>query len=191
MTRHASFWDRRRAAVQAEEEQARARAEIETIEAAQADKTDEELLAELGLPDPDTLISGDDFKAFMVKTVPAHLRRRALRRLWVSKPVLACLDDLVDYADDYTQAAAVTDFTTSYTVGKGLRRHVEDIARKAAESLIDSPAPQAEPEPAAEPEEPADTVLMAEAEPQTETVEDVAPQTAPRRMTFRFEEQGA
>ena len=52
------------------------------------DETDEELLARLGLPDPETLVKGDDFSRFMSTAVPEHLRRRALRRLWRSNPTL-------------------------------------------------------------------------------------------------------
>ena len=37
---------------------------------------------------------GDDFSGFMARNVPDHLRRRALRKLWVSNPVLANLDGL-------------------------------------------------------------------------------------------------
>lgn len=193
MTRHSSFWDRRRAAVRAEEETARRAAQAEADAAHQealAEKTDAELLAEFDLPDPETLKAGDDFTAFMVKAVPEHLRRRALRKLWVSKPVLACLDDLVDYADDYTQASAVTSFSTSYEVGKGLRRHIEDVAKKAL-AIADDKAPEeidtapAEDTPAAP--EPEQDHIVAEADPQDDT-ETALP---PRRMAFRFEEHSA
>ena len=146
MTRAATFWDRRRAAVQAEEvaSQQKVGAEADVLQAAeQAEKTDTELLAEFNLPDPDTLKAGDDFSVFMAKSVPTHLRQRALRKLWVSNPVLACLDDLVDYADDYTQASARTCFETSYQVGKGLRRHVEEVMRANAATEVDEMAESA------------------------------------------------
>jgi len=193
MTRHASFWDRRRAAVRAEEDTVRRAAEAETEAAHQAtlaEKTDAELLAEFDLPDPDTLKAGDDFTAFMAKAIPEHLRRRALRKLWVSKPVLACLDDLVDYADDYTQASAVTSFSTSYEVGKGLRRHIEDVAKKAL-AVEDKTAPEqidtapVEDAPAAP--EPEHDQIMAETDPQ----DDAETALPPRRMAFRFEEHSA
>ena len=91
---------------------------------------DEELLAELGLPDPDVLKAGDDFSAFMSKSVPARLRNRALRKLWVSNPVLANLDDLVDYAEDFRSAGLTGEvIQTTYQVGKGLMKHVEALAR--------------------------------------------------------------
>ncbi|APX90498.1 hypothetical protein BV394_12815 [Brevirhabdus pacifica] len=139
MSARGNFWSRRKAAVRAEE-QAAARAEQELrearelaeLESTQAEKTDEELLEELGLPDPDTLGKGADFAAFMARSVPDRLRRRALRRLWLSDPVLANLDDLVDYADDYTDAATcVENLQTAYQVGRGMTRHVEAMEAKA------------------------------------------------------------
>lgn len=199
MTRHSSFWDRRRAAVRAEKETAHRAREAEADaaqQAALAEKTDAELLAEFDLPDPETLKAGDDFIAFMARAVPDHLRRRALRKLWVSNPVLACLDDLVDYADDYTQASAVTAFTTTYEIGKGLRRHAEDVAKKAlalesdqrVPEKIDA-APAAETPAAPEPRQDA-AIAVAETDPQDmqDNQETALP---PRRMAFRFEESTA
>ncbi len=194
MTRHTSFWDRRRAAVRAEEESERRAAEEQCAaddQAILAEKSDAELLAEFDLPDPDTLKAGDDFTAFMGRAIPEHLRRRALRKLWVSNPVLACLDDLVDYADDYTQASAVTSFSTSYEVGKGLRRHIEDVAKKALDLTAEQGEDEIEierenePEDAPEIEQPQDETPMIAL---VETAPDDTPVTA-RRMTFRFEEQ--
>jgi hypothetical protein len=117
-----TFWTRRKAAVQAEadaEVQAARRAaqvtEAKALDVAQAEMTEADLLESLGLPDPDTLTKGDDFTAFMARAVPEHLRRRALRKLWVSNPVLANLDGLVDHGEDYTDAATVMpDMKTAY-----------------------------------------------------------------------------
>ncbi len=95
------------------------------------DKTDAEILDELGLPDPDILVKGDDFAAFLRASVPARLRNRALRRLWVSDPVLANLDGLNDYEQDFTDAATVMPgLKTAYQVGRGLLR--EEFERAAA-----------------------------------------------------------
>lgn len=133
MTAQQSFWSRRKQAVEAEarqDAQARRAAQEAEVLAAQEQKTDEELLAELDLPDPDSLKAGDDFSAFMSKSVPTRLRNRALRKLWVSNPVLANLDDLVDYAEDFRNAGLTGEvLRTSYQVGKGLMKHVEELAR--------------------------------------------------------------
>ncbi|MDX2482740.1 MAG: DUF3306 domain-containing protein [Pseudodonghicola sp.] len=146
------FWSRRRAAVRAEAEAeatARLAAEQAGVEAeragAEADRPDEDLLRDLGLPDPDTLESGDDFSAFMQQAVPERLRRRALRRLWTSNPVLANLDGLTDYSDDFTDAAMVVpDMRTAYEVGRGMYEHVrtlvQDATAEAAEADPTIPA---------------------------------------------------
>ncbi len=134
MTRDTSFWDRRRAAVRAEAEAEtaakQAALEVEQQQAL-AERSDEEILTDLGLPDPDTLAKGDDFAAFMAKAVPEHIRKRALRKLWRSNPVLACLDGLNDYDDDYLIGSyGNAPIQTSYEVGKGLLEHVLEMGRQ-------------------------------------------------------------
>ncbi|EAQ26376.1 hypothetical protein ROS217_14406 [Roseovarius sp. 217] len=195
------FWSRRKAQVEAEaREEARA-ADVQDLAAREvelAEKTDEELCEELGLPDPDTLQLGDDFRAFMGKAVPERLRRRALRRLWVSNPVLANIDGLVDYAEDYTDSAMVVpDMKTAYQVGKGMLAHVEEMARQA-EALTNPPVAEEEvAEVEVDVEEPEAEVALAEAAP-ADVASDVAdeaeeasdPFAAPRRrMRFQFENQ--
>ena len=134
-----SSWSRRRAAVAAEEAALKREAEDAVVaeqQAELAEKTDAEILEELGLPDPDALVMGDDFKAFMVKTVPQHLRKRALRSLWRSNPVLACVDGLNDYDDDYlTGSTGQGVIKTGYQVGKGMMYHLLEMERQAA-SLV-------------------------------------------------------
>jgi hypothetical protein len=187
-----SFWDRRRAAVQAEataEQRARDQHEAAEAESALEEQSDDEILAQLNLPDPDNLSMGDDFKAFMVKGVPTRLRNRALRSLWRSNPVLACVDGLNDYDGDYlTGSTGNGALATTYQVGKGLLAHVQDVARKA--EAAKSPR-IIEEEPSPEPEV---TVAAAAPAPATEptpeaTEDDTTP--TPRRMRFRFDEARA
>ncbi|MFY0691027.1 MAG: DUF3306 domain-containing protein [Paracoccaceae bacterium] len=147
MSGEGNFWSRRRAAVEAEAEAeaaaVAARAEAEEARSLE-EKTDEELLAELDLPDPDTLEEGDDFSAFMSKAVPDRLRRRALRRLWTTNPVLANVDGLVDYGQDFTDSAMVVEnLQTAYQVGKGMMRHVLEMERQAAEAAAEEAAEEA------------------------------------------------
>ena len=97
------------------------------------ERSEAETLAALGLPDPDAMGAGDDFAAFMSRAVPAALRRRALRRLWGSRPVLANLDRLVDYDDDYTGGGVpMGSLRTAYTVGRGLLDRAERLAEADA-----------------------------------------------------------
>ncbi|MEM9249463.1 MAG: DUF3306 domain-containing protein [Pseudomonadota bacterium] len=131
------FWSRRRAAVAAEtqaDRRAEEQAQDAEARAALEEKSDAEILDALGLQDPDTLAHGDDFSAFLRSEVPDRLRRRALRRLWRSNPVLANLDSLVDYGEDFTDAATVVEnMQTAYRVGKGMLAHIEAQLEAASE----------------------------------------------------------
>ncbi len=182
MTR--DFWARRKAAVQAEaeaEKRAEAAAEAAEREQALEEKSDEEILAELELPDPDTLEEGDDFKVFLRDVVPARIRTRALRRLWRLNPILANVDGLVDYGEDFTDSAMVVEgMQTAYQVGKGMTKHVEELARQAAEKekaqqIADAPE-DAEPEVALAPDDAQDAEpALAEADVEAEDVLGTAP----------------
>lgn len=198
MTAQSSFWARRKAAVEAEE-LAEARAAEEAVRAeALAEKDDAEILDEMGLPVPEDMQQGDDFAAFMSRDVPEHLRRQALRTLWRSNPVLACVDGLNEYDDDYRAAMLLSEpIKTAYQVGQGMKSHIDEMARQAEaaeadeteeqiaqsdETLeapdveIDAAAPLTEEMPAAEAAGNEGTALIDEETPM------------PRRMRFRFEE---
>ncbi len=142
MTSATDFWSRRKAGVRAEEEAELAIAESSQREAELQQletKTDGEILEELNLPDPEELQIGDDFKAFMSKAVPERIRRRALRKLWLSNPALANLDGLIEYGEDYTDSATVVEnLQTAYQVGKGMLKHIEALAKSDDEA--ESPA---------------------------------------------------
>jgi hypothetical protein len=211
-----SFWERRKAAVEAEaraerdalaEADAKARAaELEKLE-------DEAALAELGLPDPSTLGPGDDFAAFMRAGVPERFKRMALRRLWRSNPVLACVDGLNDYDDDYRQQALGQVVKTAYQVGKGMMAHVDEMKRQAlaaeqgeasepAEGAGHDAAPDTLPDAEqagceaapAQPPEAADPVRAVAShvasEPAASDSQDAVPPHA-RRMRFDFDEERA
>ncbi len=206
MNTRSDFWSRRKAQV-AEE----ALAEAEEIEAAKVaeehavleEKTDDEVLEELGLPDPDTMRKGDDFSAFMSKAVPDRIRRRALRKLWLSNPALANLDGLLDYGEDFTDKAKVIEnLQTAYQVGKGMLAHVEELARQAEAKEHDAEEPDAvvadsetsEDEEPVEDAEPVAATEIPEQAPVPQTFEEKEPDEmayapAPRRrMHFSFED---
>ena len=209
MSRAENFWSRRKARVlQEEAKEARA---IEARQQAEREheleaRSDDEILQELGLPDPDTLEPGDDFGAFMARAVPERLRRRALRRLWRSNSALANLDGLVDYGEDYTNSATVIEnMQTVYKVGQGMVTRIEELAAE------DTPEAEFEAEitqSVAAPQEPAEAVAEAQAEPEEPPqISDDAPAKAAasvepadheplatampprRRMQFHFQDQ--
>ena len=196
------FWSRRKAAVAAEEAQDAAqvqeRARAETVAELEA-KTDEEILDELGLPDPTTLKPGDDFAAFLKDAVPDRIKKVALRKLWTSNPILANVDGLLDYGEDFTDAAVGAGVVeTTYQVGKGMLAHVQEMARQAEEAARkalegdDEEANEAldevsEIDPAEDDQEPAavaDEVYVQPEHPADEQPHDPAPKL--RKMTFQF-----
>ena len=202
MSGEQDFWARRKAKVEAEtlaEQAAVEQLVLAEQNAVLEEKTDAELLEELDLPDPDTLVMGDDFSVFMSKTVPDRIRRRALRILWRSNPVLANVDMLVDYGEDFTDAAmAVENIQTAYQVGKGMLKHVQEMARQAEER--ENPT---EPEVLEEEVEDEAETLMAVSEYDAESAEAVEfyaeleeeqvdlLSPSPRRMKFVNEENAA
>ncbi len=192
MTQARDFWSRRKAAVQAETEAEALAAEEQFITTRQTEleeKSDAEILSEFDLPDPDTLQAGDDVSGFMAKAVPDRLRRRALRRLWRLNPVLANVDGLVDYGEDYTDAACVIEnIQTAYQVGKGMLAHVEALAAKAEVSEAETEADM--PEAIESGEEPINAVEPEPESPQMaemEEPEEIELTPTPRRMKFEFE----
>ncbi|MGE0846786.1 MAG: DUF3306 domain-containing protein [Flavobacteriaceae bacterium] len=83
--------------------------------------------------DVDTLDKDSDFTVFMEKGVPALVQQAALRKLWTSDPVLACLDGLNDYEDmEFTYGMANTAGATSWKLGRGFQTE-EDLERAARE----------------------------------------------------------
>ncbi len=131
------MWSARKVAVKAEAE-----AESKAFEAAivardrdaMAEKPDAEILQELALKNPDDMVAGDDFAAFMKAAVPEHLRKRALRKLWLSDPALANLDNLLDYGEDFAAEAKLGAVVkTAYQVGKGILSDIDEVAAQSDE----------------------------------------------------------
>lgn len=185
------FWTRRREAVAAE-----TRADTEAHEAAARAQTeaelearsDEDLLAELNLPDPDTLVGGEELRRFLAAQLPQRLKRRALRALWRSNPVLACLDGLNDYEDDFTDAAVAQGaVTTLYQVGRGFAERVQEVVEKLPDADPEpdpDPIALAEPDPDPLPEPPTQIA----ATPEDQDDEPLPPRL--RRMQFQFDPEG-
>ena len=84
------------------------------------------------LPDIDSLDKTSDFSVFLKEGVPEAIRRKALRRLWRLDPVLANLDGLNDYDEDFSAMGMVTEqLKTIYKVGKGYLDEDETPADEA------------------------------------------------------------
>jgi len=202
LTKEQSAWSRRKAAVVAEavaEERSAEDAVIAEQHESLAEKTEVEVLEELGLPDPDAMVQGDDFKAFLSKAVPAHLRKRALRTLWRSNPVLACVDGLNDYDDDYLAGSfGQGPISTTYQVGKGMLSHLLEVERQKKVLLApDEEVAVLEPKEEKldyEGEESLDrreAAVITPGDSEIEMQEAEPTMTTPRRMTFHFEDDAA
>ena len=161
-----------------------------------AEKTEVEVLEELGLPDPDAMVQGDDFKAFLRKAVPEHLRKRALRTLWRSNPVLACVDGLNDYDDDYlTGSFGQGPISTTYQVGKGMLSHLREVERQKQallapdeEVVVLEPTEEKLDYAGEESVDEIDSVQITPCDSEVEMQEAEPKIATPRRMTFHFED---
>lgn len=106
---------------------------------------EQEVLEKYGLPDPDAIELGTDITGFMRNEIPDLLRRRALRALWKSNPVLAVLDGLNDYDEDFSDAATATRAVeTLYKVGQGLIDRSANAGKQVDEEAAEPVTEQAE-----------------------------------------------
>ena len=98
--------------------------------------------------DIEALDYDSDYTRFMKDGVPEALKRRALRQLWRSDPILANVDGLNDYDGDFTDAALVVDvLKTVHKVGRGYLEDddddVDDLDLDDSEDIGDEGRPDA------------------------------------------------
>ena len=153
-----------------------------------ADPEDEAALLErLGLPVPEMMGKGDDFSGFLKAGVPEFLRRRALRVLWRSNPVLANLDGLNDYDDDFTSPELTKKIiATGYKVGRGFLREVlaeEDTPLTTETANTDKDQDEVIADDNNIPKDLEPIAASADQEPQ-EVETETPPDPRPRRMRF-------
>jgi len=100
----------------------------EPVDEVERELTEEEAEVVAGLPAIDSLTSKSDFTPFLTDKVPEFIRRRALSVLWRSDPVLANIDGLNDYDEDFNIIDTLIDIAkdTNYKVGKGMVDDDED-----------------------------------------------------------------
>jgi hypothetical protein len=83
------------------------------------------------LPSLDDLDAQSDYTGFLARGVPEALTRAALRKLWLSDPVLANLDGLDHHAQDYNVVdQSFTAVQTSYRPGLG---YIDEIEKEIAQ----------------------------------------------------------
>ena len=144
----------------------------EPVDEVERELTEEEAEVVAGLPAIDSLTNESDFTPFLADKVPEFIRRRALSVLWRSDPVLANIDGLNDYDEDFNIIDTLIDIAkdTNYKVGKGMVEddEVEDEEENeevADAEQIDSAEENAEVE---QPDE--EVVAEAEASPASDTI---------------------
>ena len=126
--------------------------------------------------DFDALDYESDYTRFMEKDVPEIVRRRALRALWRSDPILANVDGLNDYDEDFTDAALVVEnLASAYKPGKGYASEEDEAVEEtqvaeAEQTPADAAAPEEQPALDADEE-----TAMAQEQTQTGEAEPPAP----------------
>ena len=64
---------------------------------------------------------------FFEGDMPERIKRLALRRVWRLNPLFRFADEMVEYGEDYTDAATVVEgMQTAYEVGKGYLAKVKE-----------------------------------------------------------------
>ncbi len=117
--------------------------------------------------DIDSLTKDSDFTIFMQKGVSSALRRKALRKLWTSDPVLANLDGLNDYEDmEWTYGISET-AQTDWKLGRGFLND-KDLGLEAAEEDTDEEGVSAQEDAPHDPDEGVPVESVADAEPEDE-----------------------
>ena len=81
--------------------------------------TEEEQAYVETLPPVEELNKDSDFTGFMDKRVPEFLRRRALRKLWLSDPAFSFLDGMNEYDEDYSMMVELAAGATTYRPDQG------------------------------------------------------------------------
>ncbi|MCB1800291.1 MAG: DUF3306 domain-containing protein [Gammaproteobacteria bacterium] len=108
------------------------------VETALPNETDDELvpvppaLTDADMPPIESLDESSDYSGFLSEKVSEGLRRAALRKLFHGS-AFNVIDELDDYAEDFTTFAPLGDLVTA-----DMRHRIEAEARKQAERIADA-----------------------------------------------------
>ena len=145
----------------------------------EAKLSDQELLEKFELLDPEDLADESDLTQFLDGDLPERLRQMALRRLWRLNPLFGHVCDMVEYGEDYTDAATVMEgMQTAYQVGQGYKKKAQDADEAAESETPDTEAAESEiPDAEAAESETPDTEAAESETPDTEAAESETPDT--------------
>ena len=98
--------------------------------------SDEELRAKYGAEDPEVIEDEDKLDSLLQGQFPDRIRQMALRRMWRLNPLFRFADEMVEYGENYTDAATVIDgMQTAYQVGKGYLQKAFDAVEDDGEDV--------------------------------------------------------
>ncbi|MEP3277966.1 MAG: DUF3306 domain-containing protein [Stappiaceae bacterium] len=86
--------------------------------------------------DLEALTADSDFTVFMKEGVPDFLKKQALAVLWRSNPILANVDGLVDYDDDFGSPDLIMKtFKSAWQAGRGYLKEENDPSESTEDEL--------------------------------------------------------
>ena len=95
--------------------------------------SDEELSKKYEIENPENLNNPLDLKEILKKNIPDRLKQVALRKLWKVVPIYGEVSELVEYGEDFTDAATVVkNLQSAYVVGKG---YIDKVIEKTDETV--------------------------------------------------------
>ena len=111
-----------------------------SVDAPQAEVTDQPVLTDEDMPSIESLTEDSDFSGFMSPGVSEKLRNMALRKMFHA-PVFNIRDGLDEYDEDYTFFEPLGDIVTcdmKHQVEMLEKKRLEEAEAKAAEELVET-----------------------------------------------------
>ena len=89
--------------------------------------------------DIDALDYDSDYSAFFKDGVPPLLKQKAMRLLWRSNPLLANVDGLCDYDENFGDPSLILEkFESAYRIGKGYFVEEEETEEVASDETLET-----------------------------------------------------
>ena len=97
--------------------------------------SNDELAEKYEVTNPEKIDNPLDLRNILKENIPDRLKQVALRKLWKLVPAYGEISELVEYGEDFTDAATVIEnLQTSYIVGKG---YIDKVVEKSKDLITD------------------------------------------------------
>ena len=97
--------------------------------------SNDELAEKYEVTNPEKIDNPLDLRNILKENLPDRLKQVALRKLWKLVPAYGEISELVEYGEDFTDAATVIEnLQTSYIVGKG---YIDKVVEKSKDLITD------------------------------------------------------